>query len=406
MKQSWIVTGLGALLLLGTQPRTASAFDWFGGRLSIGGGYGRVKPKLPYSFQDNYQDGEAWAAHVQYFLNNDVSILASYADLEPYRRGNKGDQFHYRPIVGSVRYNLFHHLPFTPYLTAGAGYSTNRHEIPNAPTVKWDGFTYQAGLGLEFFVTEGTSLGAEALYHHFEGDGSNHPYRMASLMGTLNFHFGPGPTQRREEEALKRQKEEAEKAKADADTAKNQLVASQQQTLTAQQQQNAAQQAANSAQQQQQQAQAQAQAAEAAAAAAQAQAQQAQAQMQQAQVEMDQIKQMVAAKQLNPVTFKTGSAELTAESSPALDKVADIAKKYPNLKLRVEGHTDNVGAADYNQTLSQQRADSVKDYLVKAGVPADQIVAIGFGKTRPVASNDTAEGRAQNRRVEFIFFLK
>src|SRR5665213_2308126 len=112
-----------SLLLVVLLAGSAHAFDWFGGRLSIGGGYGRVKPKLPYSFQDSYQDGEAWSGHIQYFLNNDVSVLASYADLEPYARGNKADQFRFRPIVGSLRYNIFHHLPFTPYLTAGAGYS-------------------------------------------------------------------------------------------------------------------------------------------------------------------------------------------------------------------------------------------------------------------------------------------
>jgi len=96
-----------------------------------------------------------------------------------------------------------------------------------------------------------------------------------------------------------------------------------------------------------------------------------------------------------------------ASSNATLDKVAEIAKKYPNLKLRVEGHTDSTGSADLNQTLSQKRADAVRNYLTSnGGIPGDQVVAAGFGKTRPIASNDTAEGRAQNRRVEFVFFLQ
>ncbi len=366
---------------------SAHAFDWFGGRLSIGGGVGRAKPKLPYAYQDAYQDGEMWTAHMKYYINNDVSVIASYADLEPYARGNKGDQYRFRPIVGSVRYNFFHHLPFTPYLTAGAGYSTNKHEISGSSTDKWDGFTYQGGLGLEFFITEGTSLGAEALYHHFEApSGINSvyaPYRLISAVGTVNFYFGPGPSAKRAQEALEAEKAAAAKAQADADAAKAQALAAQQAAAQAQQGLNSAQQ----------------QAADAAAKAQQEAAA--------AQAEVDQLKQMMSNKTISPIAFKTGSADLLVASNATLDKVAEIAKKYPDLKLRVEGHTDSVGSDASNQTLSQKRADSVRNYLTStAGLPGDQIVAVGFGETRPIASNDTAEGRAQNRRVEFIFFLK
>lgn len=87
MKKSLVI--LGAAVALGGMAPQAHAFDWFGGRLSIGGGYGRVKPKLPYGYQDNYQDGEAWSGHLQYFVNNDVSVLASYADLSPTHAGVK-----------------------------------------------------------------------------------------------------------------------------------------------------------------------------------------------------------------------------------------------------------------------------------------------------------------------------
>src|SRR6185312_8993816 len=113
MRKFWV----GALVVAVMSGTNAQAFDWFGGRLSIGGGFGRAKPKLPYSYQDRYQDGDMWTAHMKYFINNDFSVVASYADLEPYRRGDKGDNFRFRPIVGSLRYNFFHHLPFTPYIT-------------------------------------------------------------------------------------------------------------------------------------------------------------------------------------------------------------------------------------------------------------------------------------------------
>jgi outer membrane protein OmpA-like peptidoglycan-associated protein len=68
----------------------------------------------------------------------------------------------------------------------------------------------------------------------------------------------------------------------------------------------------------------------------------------------------------------------------------------------VEGHTDSIGTDDYNQQLSEHRAEAVRDYLVQQGISADTIVASGFGKTAPVASNDTPEGRQQNRRVELV----
>jgi outer membrane protein OmpA-like peptidoglycan-associated protein/opacity protein-like surface antigen len=373
------LAALSVVLISLTAVGQAQAFDWFGGRLSIGGGYGRAKPKLPYSFQDSHQDGEMWTANAKYYLNNDVAIVASYADLEPYARGDKQDQFRFRPMIASLRYNFLHHLPVTPYITAGAGYSINKHEAPGVVATKWSGFAYQAGLGLEFFITEGTSLGVEALYHSFEANGDNVPYRLISGVGTVNFYFGPGPSQRRTEEALQREKAEAEKARADAEAAKAQALA---------------------AQQGQQSAQSQAAAAAAAQAAALQKAQQMQAQ---AQAEVNAIKDMVARKDLQPVNFKTGSAELLAESSPALDKVAEVAKKYPSLNLRVEGHTDSQGSTEYNQALSEKRAAAVRDYLVSKGVPADKVTSVGFGKTRPIASNDTPEGRAQNRRVEFIF---
>jgi outer membrane protein OmpA-like peptidoglycan-associated protein len=75
---------------------------------------------------------------------------------------------------------------------------------------------------------------------------------------------------------------------------------------------------------------------------------------------------------------------------------------HPGLKLEVEGHTDSVGGDDYNQKLSEQRANSVREYLISQGVRTDMITSHGFGKTKPVTSNDTAAGRQRNRRVEIV----
>lgn len=100
------------------------------------------------------------------------------------------------------------------------------------------------------------------------------------------------------------------------------------------------------------------------------------------------------------VTFDVGSATLKPEFRATLDKVAESLIQYPNSLIDVYGHTDSTGSDAFNQTLSQNRAQTVANYLVSRGVSAARIRSQGFGETLPVASNDTAEGRAKNRRVE------
>lgn len=102
----------------------------------------------------------------------------------------------------------------------------------------------------------------------------------------------------------------------------------------------------------------------------------------------------------NDVLFDFGSAALRPESQAPLRDLAANFAKYPDEAIDVEGHTDNIGSATYNQTLSENRANSVKSFLIDNGVPAARVTAVGFGETRPKASNDTPEGRQVNRRVE------
>lgn len=105
---------------------------------------------------------------------------------------------------------------------------------------------------------------------------------------------------------------------------------------------------------------------------------------------------------MSDVLFRSGSYELAPGARETLAKVSGILLAYPSLHMAVEGHTDSVGGDEYNQSLSEHRAQSVREYFVAQGVPAAAIEAHGFGKTEPIASNDTAEGRQQNRRVELI----
>jgi outer membrane protein OmpA-like peptidoglycan-associated protein len=105
---------------------------------------------------------------------------------------------------------------------------------------------------------------------------------------------------------------------------------------------------------------------------------------------------------MSDVLFDTGSYTLKPGAREKLAKISGILLAYPSLKIQVEGHTDSVGGDDYNQRLSEQRAQSVREYLVDQTVSADSVTAFGFGKSKPVATNDTPEGRQQNRRVELV----
>lgn len=105
---------------------------------------------------------------------------------------------------------------------------------------------------------------------------------------------------------------------------------------------------------------------------------------------------------LGDLLFETGRAELKNNSANNLGKLSAFLNKYPDRTVIIEGHTDSVGAEDYNLGLSQRRADSVKSYLLNQGIAAGRIVATGKGEGFPVAGNESATGRQMNRRVEVI----
>jgi outer membrane protein OmpA-like peptidoglycan-associated protein len=215
--------------------------------------------------------------------------------------------------------------------------------------------------------------------------------------------------------ADEQRRQEAEAAQADAVRMKEQadLAA---QAAAQQQKQAEADRAAALAQQQQ---------AEAASAAARAQQQAAEAEAEKARQAAAQAEQDKAAMraqllaQLNAVLqtqdtarglivnmsdvlFDTGSSTLRAAAREKLAKISGIVLAHPGLSLQVEGYTDSVGGDQMNQQLSERRADSVRDFLIAQGVAGSSITAKGFGKADPVASNDTAEGRQKNRRVQLV----
>jgi len=106
---------------------------------------------------------------------------------------------------------------------------------------------------------------------------------------------------------------------------------------------------------------------------------------------------------LGDVLFDTGMATLKPGAYTTIDRLATVLKQSPDRKVMIEGHTDSVGTDDYNRQLSERRAAAVQTALLERGVTSNQITAVGKGETFPVASNDNAAGRQQNRRVEMVF---
>jgi outer membrane protein OmpA-like peptidoglycan-associated protein len=232
--------------------------------------------------------------------------------------------------------------------------------------------------------------------------------------------------QQEREEAARRASQEAQaKAEADAQASKLQSDEDARRRASAEQAQAEAEKGQADAQAQQQQAQAQADAARLAAQNAQLQQEaadrerlEAERQKQEAIQQKEQIRARLLA-QLNQVLqtrdtarglivsmpdvlFDFNKYTLKPEARERLARISGIVLAYPDLKLQIEGHTDSIGSDEYNQTLSDKRADSVRGYLLSSGVTADHVTAVGLGKSDPVADNGTAAGRKLNRRVDMV----
>jgi OOP family OmpA-OmpF porin len=102
------------------------------------------------------------------------------------------------------------------------------------------------------------------------------------------------------------------------------------------------------------------------------------------------------------IRFDSGKADIAADSAGLLDRLIETALRCPNANIEVAGHTDADGEEAANQALSEKRAQAVADYLVKAGLPANRFTPVGYGSTQPIAGNDTEQGKAQNRRIDFV----
>ena len=303
---------------------------------------------------------------------------------------------------------------------------------------KFDPVVLNARLPLEFFEARNAlriaqSVGAEkyasSSYEHAvqlmnqaDGYATRKDVDKKSLIGTSREAVQTAEDAR--EISVKRM--EAERIEAEAKAAADREAKAKAQTMSAEADTAEAMRARDEAErqkreaqadalQQQQAAQAEAERNRAAAAAAAASADE---QLQQAQREKQELRAQLLLQfntiletrdtarglvvNMSDVLFDTGKHSLRPVAREKLAKISGIMLAYPGLKLGIEGNTDSVGGDDYNQGLSERRAESVRGYLAEQGIPASSMTAVGFGKTQPIASNDTAEGRQQNRRVELV----
>ncbi|MCR4736701.1 MAG: OmpA family protein, partial [Bacteroidales bacterium] len=109
---------------------------------------------------------------------------------------------------------------------------------------------------------------------------------------------------------------------------------------------------------------------------------------------------------LRDIYYETNSATLTAESKMIIALFIEFLKDNPTVKVEIQGHTDNIGADDANQKLSELRAHSVYEYVISKGIPANRLRYKGYGESQPIADNNTATGRAKNRRTVFLIYDK
>jgi outer membrane protein OmpA-like peptidoglycan-associated protein len=109
---------------------------------------------------------------------------------------------------------------------------------------------------------------------------------------------------------------------------------------------------------------------------------------------------------LNDIFYSSNSAELTDASKLVIDEFVDYLKDNPDLKIEIRGHTDNVGNESYNKVLSTDRAFTVRQYIQEKGIDGNRLSHQGFGSSSPVATNENEEGRAKNRRTEFVIIAK
>jgi outer membrane protein OmpA-like peptidoglycan-associated protein len=204
--------------------------------------------------------------------------------------------------------------------------------------------------------------------------------------------------------AAQQSQAEAQQSQAEAAAAQ---AAAQQQALARQQAEAARQQAEAAAAEAEARAAAARQQQQAAEQAAQTAAQQAEQMRERLKQQLNQVLQTTETARglivnMSDVLFDFNKYSLKPEAREKLAKVSGILLAYPGLKLQVEGYTDSVGSDEYNQKLSEERADGVKDFLIAQSVSQANITAAGYGKSDPIADNSTASGRAQNRRVELV----
>ena len=334
----------------------------------LGGG---AFPASPESLRDQQRKGVAFGVRALYPLNQTVRIGASYnyLRLEPSSGGNAAV---FQPVSAELQFRLSHETSaLVPYLLLGMGPSLNRYTFASGEK-EWFNLHGKMGLGAEYAVNDQWFVGLEGvMYLIAPAETQNdmlYPAVVQALIGyrwdipsrpirpkTSVFRPAPVPvTSVEPAPSLPEPSAPVVSPPAQAAPVTPEVIVP-----------------PPSAEEQ-------------------------------TQIELDRIMEQIKNQKLRPIHFETAKAVINPKSIPTVNEVGNVLAQYKSLKVRIEGHTDNVGRARANQILSQQRADTVRSFLIKEwGLNPEKLEAIGYGDSQPIAENTTLEGRAANRRVEF-----
>ncbi len=314
--------------------------------ISIGLAGGLCSPQSPSSFSQSYDTSQSFGGLVKFKLKNQWAMSVKFIDHTFKSKSNHAHKINLQPVTAVGHYRFMKKETFwNPYVSLGLGLSRNKRTLFDQ--VKTDTkTTFSLGAGVELNLTDLTSVSMELTHQQFAGaSNGGHSLQTMSTGLMVNFYIPDSwiPVQLKEPLNLRDIEDRIDLAVSDEENDKRQ-----------------------------------------------------------AQQELDKVQQDIEDKKIPPIHFETGQAVLLPASFETLDIVGTILRRYPHLRVRVTGHTDEVGTEQDNQVLSQARAEVVKAYLTQNfGLPADKLFTAAYGEYMPTADNETEKGRFLNRRVEF-----
>ncbi|MGQ0644418.1 MAG: OmpA family protein [Elusimicrobiota bacterium] len=339
-------SGFRRLLLcaLFSSPWPAAAELDHRSRWSVGIEAGRAFPVSPSEFSQPNDSGPGYGARLRQDLTERWSAAAVFSSQSFRRKEQASQKTVTQPLMFMGFLSLARTASWNPYLAGGLGFSRNQRTVFSVRH-HWTKLTGALGAGVEYTLSPVVSVGVEGLYRYFPRPSiAEKAFQTATASALINFYIPDSWIPDRPRRPLVIREAPPAIPEPPAPTPQEQ-----------------------------------------------------------AQAELNRVQEDMFSKKISSIRFETGQAVLLESSYETLDIVGTILRRYPELGVRVVGHTDEVGGDMDNKALSAARAEAVRQYLVENfSLPAEKIATAGMGETQPVADNTTEEGKAMNRRVEFL----